>query len=167
MSAYQDYPIIGNITDGTYDVRLTQRTIDQLPVKVAGYVQEAQRILEEVDALRLEVVGCGAEVDAARDRERSALRTAEHFKTKVVELHAAVKTGIQRENALMNDLGVAPSQRSRSRSAVDSIAFALCENDECGEPDYGNDHMAEIVLRQLILDGHLPGTALTVERRVS
>lgn len=38
---------------------------------------------------------------------------------------------------------------------LDSIAFALCANDESDNPDYGNDHQAELIYAQLVADGHL------------
>lgn len=50
----------------------------------------------------------------------------------------------------------ADSRESRPRrDPVDSIAYALCANDESGDPDYGNDAVAQMVYDQLVSDGHL------------
>jgi hypothetical protein len=43
----------------------------------------------------------------------------------------------------------------RRRDPLNSIAYALCANDESDEPDYGNDAVAEMILAQLVADGHI------------
>lgn len=47
------------------------------------------------------------------------------------------------------------AREHRRRSALDSIAYALCEHDENGDGDYGNDHLADVIHAQLVADGHL------------
>ena len=48
-----------------------------------------------------------------------------------------------------------PCESRPRRDPVDSIAYALCANDESGDPDYGNDAVARMVHDQLVSDGHL------------
>ena len=48
-----------------------------------------------------------------------------------------------------------PCESRPRRDPVDSIAYALCANDESGDPDYGNDAVAQMVHDQLVSDGHL------------
>ena len=46
-------------------------------------------------------------------------------------------------------------ESSMSRSALDSIAYALCANEESDCPDYGIDYQAELIHAQLVADGHV------------
>lgn len=50
----------------------------------------------------------------------------------------------------------------RALSAIDSVAYALCAHDESGDADYGNDHLAELIVEQLVADGHVVDGSDTV-----
>ena len=45
------------------------------------------------------------------------------------------------------------------RTALDSIAYALCANDESTDPTFSNDELAALIHAQLVADGHLPESA--------
>lgn len=49
-----------------------------------------------------------------------------------------------------------------ARRVIDSIAYALCANDESGDPDYGNDYQANLIEKQLEVDGHVGSDALAL-----
>jgi hypothetical protein len=54
---------------------------------------------------------------------------------------------------------------ARIRTAIDSIAFALCANDETEDPVTDNDGLAELIVAQLVTDGRLAWTARPMSER--